>query len=639
MPPYWFQNLGGGRDGGLHPASIRDNQLADILNFYIIGSKLKRRGGCSLVNEWAWPNSVAHSGITCLSAGSSAGVYLPPGTYLGMMVAGAPRLWAIGTGWIAAPIPTTLPAAAAGTLFRPWFFERYRDVLYTVHPGYGRMGRVTGTTALGIHTASHDQAGIPAPALQCAAVDGGAGAITAGTYYITYTHYNTLTGAESNPAPASAPLVVGAGRQLAWSNIAVSPTAQVNARRLYRTFANQQGEYYFVGQINDNVTTTYADNVAALALGRAVRFDNGDIHTLATAFIGMAVWGSRMWLTDGTKVYHSNLGLPECFDTEQGFFDVFPNDGEPILGLYAYGDRLVVMKQSKLYYITGTGPGSFGVYVLSEHHGCPAPHSMKSVGTRLFWFDGTNFCTTEGGAVRVIGETAIRDRLATVSAPANGVAFCVQGVIVPERHQYHAVVPTSALSWYTDGATNCLVPKFSSEVLVYDYVTDSWTRYQYPAIGNPSFLLPTYDFGSYILSGYLGIFNANTTSRLENYDRPSLLQDNGSDISASLITKAVGGGITGVLRRVHLMLPPYAGRTITLDAYDDGNAGYTSAVKTRAALSIADRDAVKSFNLSTAGRLSRLLQMKLTYAGTDAIELSGIGLEVDEHQRLVRQPR
>jgi hypothetical protein len=621
MPPYWFQNLGGGRDGGLHPASIRDNQLADILNFYIIGSKLKRRGGCAAGLEWAWANSVAHSAYR-YTAAALGGI---PGTYIGMMIAGAPRLWHDTLG----VLPTTITAPAPGSTFKPWFFDTFRTVLYTVHPGSGRLGRTIGV--------GHAQAGIPAPAVACAAVDGGAGAIPAGTYYITYTHYNTLTGAESNPAPASAPLVVGAGRQLAWSLIAVSPTAQVNARRLYRTFGNQQGEYYFVGQINDNATTVYADNVAPLALGRAVRFDNGDVHTLATDFIGMAVWGSRMWLTDGLKVYYSNLGLPESFDTERGFFEVFPNDGEHITGLYAYGDRLVVMKASKLYYITGTGPGSFGAYALSDRHGCSAPHSMKSVGTRLFWFDGTNFCTTEGGAVRTIGETAVKDRLAAIVGTA--VAEYISAVVIPERHQYHAVVPTSALTYYTDGATGNKVPKFTSEILVYDYVADAWTRYQHPSVGNAIFLLPTYNSTSYLPAGYLGIFNADAVSRLATYDDPTLTQDFGADISASLITKAVGGGITGVLRRVHLMLPPYAGRTITLSAFDDGNAGYTSPVKTRAALSIADRDAVKSFNLSTAGRLSRLLQMKLTYAGTDAIELSGIGLEVDEHQRLVRQPR
>jgi hypothetical protein len=626
MPPYWFQNLGGGRDGGLHPASIKDNQLADLVNFYPAGSKLKRRGGCSLAQEWAWPNSVAHSGITVLSGVAAAS----SGTYIGMMIAGVSRLWRFGTGVLV----STLPIPAPGSTLKPWFFAPYRGVIYTVHPGNGYLGRSIGV--------SHHQAGVPSPvggAGNPVLADGGAGALGAGNYYGVYTYYNAVTGVESNPSYPNLVLALGAGRQIAWTNVTVSPTAQVNARRLYRTFANQQGEYYFVGQINDNVTTTFTDNVAPLAMGRAVRFDNGDIHTISTTFTGMALWGSRLWLCNSNYIYYSNLGQPESFDTAQSFFQVFPDDGEPILGLHAFGDRLVVMKASKLYYITGSGPGSFGVYVLSDRHGCPAPYSMKSVGTRLFWFDGTNFCTTEGGAVRTVGETAVRDRLLLSAATGNGTAEYIHGQIVPERHQYHAVIPTSALTYYTDGATGNKVPKFTSEVLVYDYNTDAWSRYTFPSVGEPICLFPTYNTTTYQAIGFLGIFNTDAVSRLEYYDRLSLLQDNGVDIPASLITKAVVGDTTGVLRRVHLMMPPYAGRTITLDAFDDGNTGYTVPIKTRAGLSIADRDAVKSFNLSTAGRLSRLLQARLAYAGQDAVELSGIGLEVDEHQRLVRQPR
>jgi hypothetical protein len=372
-------------------------------------------------------------------------------------------------------------------------------------------------------------------------------------------------------------------------------------------------------------------------MGRAVRFDNGDIHSVATAFTGMAIWGSRMWLTDGTYVYYSNLGQYESFNTAESLFQVAPNDGERIFGLYAYGDRLVVMKASKLYYLTGSGPGSFAVYTFSDRHGCPAPYSMKSVGTRLFWFDGTNFCTSEGGAVRTIGETAVRDRLALSAATGSGIAEYIQAAIVPERHQYHACIPTSVIGWYTDGPTGNKVAKFTSEVLVYDYIADAWTRYSFPDIGNPVCIFPRY--ASYIAVGHFAIFNADTTSRLEYYDRASNTQDNGVDITASLISKAVAGAASGVLRRVHLMMPPYAGRVITLEAFDDGNAGYTVPIKTRANLSIADRDAVKAYNLSTAGRLSRLLQTRMTYTGQDAIELSGIGLEVDEHERLVRIPR
>lgn len=95
------------------------------------------------------------------------------------------------------------------------------------------------------------------------AAAGSAGSLT-GTY--TYrVAFLTEFGLVSNGSPSSASVTVAA-KQMSLTALPVSTDTQVVARLIYRDI-NGDGLYRFVGQIDDNVTTTYTDNVADASLG------------------------------------------------------------------------------------------------------------------------------------------------------------------------------------------------------------------------------------------------------------------------------------------------------------------------------------------------------------------------------------
>jgi hypothetical protein len=83
-------------------------------------------------------------------------------------------------------------------------------------------------------------------------------------------------------------------------------------------------------------------------------------------------------------------------------------------------------------------------------------------------------------------------------------------------------------------------------------------------------------------------------------------------------------------------MPPYAGETIQLDAYAEMD---NTAAKTRTGLTLNIPDAVKSYELSTTAKVASLVQAQVTHSGAAAIEISGIGLEIDAHGRPVRPAR
>jgi len=105
---------------------------------------------------------------------------------------------------------------------------------------------------------------IPAPAAPTVAVAVGATGVDVGNHYYKITEI--MNGIESVQGTASAVATTTAGNLLV--NLTAIPLgattfAGVTARRIYRTVAGaaNTGTYYFVAQLNDNTTATYADTV------------------------------------------------------------------------------------------------------------------------------------------------------------------------------------------------------------------------------------------------------------------------------------------------------------------------------------------------------------------------------------------
>lgn len=101
---------------------------------------------------------------------------------------------------------------------------------------------------------------IPNPGTPTAlsSADGGAGALSAGTYEYVVT-FQTADG-ETIPGPASTPLVLGASKQVSLTSIPTGGTG-TTGRRIYRRVDG--GAYGLVATIANNVGTTATDNNAS----------------------------------------------------------------------------------------------------------------------------------------------------------------------------------------------------------------------------------------------------------------------------------------------------------------------------------------------------------------------------------------
>jgi hypothetical protein len=496
-----LSDLGGGLSQGVDPTDIDDRELQDVRNFYPFSKRLILRAGISRITGSPTANRFHEhtSGGFAYNTASGAWTFIVGGlTSLGKLD---------GSSLVQIP-HSDLTVYTSNT--DPWSFAQYKDVVYAAREGAGTLQRTDGD--------SIQDSGIAAPSSTATLADGGAGNLDAGDYIGVVTFYNSETGAESNPSDVTATLTLGASKQIAWSSIPVSTNPQVNARRLYRTLVDQQGVYYLVTQINDNFTTTYTDNTLETALGVDASFDNDPPPANLKV---VTIWQERAWMTDGTDLFYSELGLPESVGAFN-FIKVSPDDGHNIKGLLPLGDKLIVGKTNATFIITGVV--NFELQALSNAHGVFSHASMKAAEGFGFWFGGDNFYQTDGNAVKAIGDRKIRDLVDGIDL---AYADRIVAAIDSKKGWYMALVPSA-------GATEPNV------IVVYNYKDDSWTIFDYALddsnTGAPGWMADFFDTNGDSLI-YCNLDGGDEDSV---FQLNSGLSDDGRDIVAYITTKSFG---------------------------------------------------------------------------------------------------
>lgn len=163
-------------------------------------------------------------------------------------------------------------------------------------------------------------------------------------------------GVESNGGPASASLAKGDGTfKVSLTALPTSSAGDVIARRIYR---DKDGDaiYRFVAQIDDNVTTTYEDDIADSALGGATMPIAGDDEldsTPPTRFRDVAVYQNRVVGIDADTpqvLWISDVNLPEQFR----IVDQLQLDDE-LVALETHALGLLVYATDRVYLMTGDG--------------------------------------------------------------------------------------------------------------------------------------------------------------------------------------------------------------------------------------------------------------------------------------------
>jgi hypothetical protein len=193
-----------------------------------------------------------------------------------------------------------------------------------------------------------------------AANTGAAGVLT-GTYQYKVTFYNSSTGHESNPSddntvPRSVSVAL-TSQQGSLVGIPVSSDPQVNKRRIYRTTANG-GIWLYLDVINDNLTTTYTDNIPDTSLGVALdTFGNG----VPPVFAFIEIWKGFAFMVpkNSSRVYFSKSGFPNAVDSND-YRDLDVGDGSVITGMKRIHDTLVIYKNNSIWNGVGDDRTTFG---------------------------------------------------------------------------------------------------------------------------------------------------------------------------------------------------------------------------------------------------------------------------------------
>jgi hypothetical protein len=442
---------------------------------------------------------------------------------------------------------------------------------------------------------------------------GAAGDLEAGNYYGVYTFYNSTTRQESDYSPVSTVLALAADKKINWSTMDVSTQAQVDSRRLYRTWVGQEGQYFHVATLSNNIDSTYSgENTIQDDMGAAASTKNGVPPTNPTT---MEIFQERMWISDGLDLYFSEIGLMESFGS-RNFLYVKPDDGHRIIGLKAFSERLLIGKRNALHYLTGTDQVSFQLRTLSDRHGVASHHSMVVSEGSCFWYGGDNFYATDGNVVSAIGDVDIR---AYVDGISQAYAGYVQGAVNEKLGFAYWIIP------YNSATPNL--------VLAYNYKSGDWSVFDYNAtIGTPQVFGDYYDENdAHVIYTTLGSVTGVVYEFIS-----SAADDDGTAIACVARGKSHGYESDDTLKFMHnvqvMLSTSQQAEDLTLTLYKDDIA----ASQDTFSLNTYGGYLWKRASLANNGELGTFLDLKLEYTGDADIELAGLGFEiVDTGRRMV----
>ncbi|MEM4217065.1 MAG: hypothetical protein QXZ09_03495 [Candidatus Methanomethylicaceae archaeon] len=302
--------------------------------------------------------------------------------------------------------------------------------------------------------------GLDAPTTAPTASAGGSGNLN-GTYSWKVTFVSATM--ESNGSPVSNQLTVS-NQSVNLSNIPISPDPQVAKRRIYRTLAGGT-VFKFVGEINDNTTTTFTDNIPDSGLGPDIPFDKDPPPRGRI----MEVFKNRLWMA-GVPGYPRRLFFSEYFEPEAWppsyYVDMQIPQGDEITGLKVLGEVLVVYSRNVPLIVIGESPFDFVVKRTFANFGAESNRSIVQVENTHIFLSRFGVYAFDGAVTRLLSDDILPTFRNTTdpSTLKNAAA-----TYYDKRKQYRLSLYSKDLASSGDAKTN------NSEWIL-DLRTSSWTR-------------------------------------------------------------------------------------------------------------------------------------------------------------------
>lgn len=220
-----------------------------------------------------------------------------------------------------------------------------------------------------------------------------------GTYAYCYTYYNINDGTESAPSPYT-PYFDLVNEQVGLTHTA-STDPQVTNIRFYRI----GGDLTVMSLVATIANTTAAIGDVANYFVDNIPNDDipGDILTSEHA--GQAPAGLQ-YLTKSNAMLFGAVS-DKLYFSEVAFVNnwspyYFIDYDEPITGLGATQNGLLVFTEYSTYLVTGTTPETLSSYLLSSNQGCIKHKSIKFLANTLMWLSHDGLCASTGTDIQVI---------------------------------------------------------------------------------------------------------------------------------------------------------------------------------------------------------------------------------------------
>lgn len=162
-----------------------------------------------------------------------------------------------------------------------------------------------------------------------------------------------------------------------------------------------------------------------------------------------------------STVFWSQIGEPEGVDPSFNA-EFRTNDGDRVTGMKSYAGALVVSKERSFHRITGDNPSNFFIQEVSDQYGCLSNRAMVSFEDRLWFLDSKGIVEYDGAGVKIVSNK-VEDLFKKMNIPA-----ARENAVALHARDYNEV-------WF---AIPCNGATFNNCVVVYDYLSSAWTKYE-----------------------------------------------------------------------------------------------------------------------------------------------------------------
>lgn len=227
-----------------------------------------------------------------------------------------------------------------------------------------------------------------------------------GTYTYKATHVD-VDGNESEASTASAS-ISPANQQVNLTLVGTGDSKTVK-RYIYRS-GGSLTFYYRIGEISDNATTSFTDNVAdttaltdGILLAGEAEGDRANTRIGASASVKYpAVYYDRLfWANQATgklnQVIWSKTTHPFAYPS-QHFFNV--GDGKPVTAIIPFLDDLIIFKTDSIWRLTGSEESSFQLTRTPATVGCEMPFTVVKMQDRIMFCNSSSIWYFDGVTAR-----------------------------------------------------------------------------------------------------------------------------------------------------------------------------------------------------------------------------------------------